>query len=437
MSAASVLNVENLGKAFRHYDREFERVLSWFGFTPRSMTETWVLRDIGFEVAAGEALAIVGQNGAGKSTLMKLITGTLRASEGRVDLKGRVSAILELGMGFNPDMTGRENVLQAGGLLGYHRQALLSEMDAIADFAEIGDFFDQPMRVYSSGMHMRVAFALATAFRPDILIIDEALSVGDTHFQHKCFARIRAFRENGTTLLFVSHDRSAILGLCERAILLDHGRMLKDDAPDTVMDYYNALIASRESETISTRQRADGRVATRSGGGQASITGLSLQDMHGKSIEIAAVGAKVRLVAEITVKQAIERLVFGYAIKNRIGQTVFGTNTHYSGQSEQTLLPGEKVTVTVDFRMDIAAGDYTVTTALSGDETHLSTNYEWQDVALVFSVANLNHPPFDGLAYLPPHIDVQRSGPVAQRADDPESSVAPASGSITHQAGSR
>ena len=195
-----LLTVRELGKSFRDYGSEWRRFAAWFGLRVRIKSENWVLRDISFSVAPGESIGIVGQNGAGKSTLLKLITGTMKATTGTVAVHGRIAAILELGMGFDPDLSGRANVYHSAGLMGFSRRAIDGVIVDVETFAEIGEYFDEPARTYSSGMQMRVAFAVATAFRPDILIVDEALSVGDAYFQHKCFKRIREFREQGTSL---------------------------------------------------------------------------------------------------------------------------------------------------------------------------------------------------------------------------------------------
>jgi lipopolysaccharide transport system ATP-binding protein len=211
--SGAVLQIDNLGKAFREYRMEWQRMLSWFGARPVAASEFWVLRGVGFQVEAGECVGIVGQNGAGKSTLLKLVTGTLRPTEGTVRVAGRIAAILELGMGFNPDLTGRDNARYTAGLMGMSPHQIDAIIPAVEEFAEIGEYFDQPLRTYSSGMQMRVAFSVVTAIRPEILIIDEALSVGDAYFSHKSMARIRRFREEGTTLLFVSHDPGAIQSL--------------------------------------------------------------------------------------------------------------------------------------------------------------------------------------------------------------------------------
>ena len=222
------LHLRDVGKAYREWGSEWRRFASWFGMHPKPESEDWVLRHVSFEVRAGEAIGIVGQNGAGKSTLLKIVTGTLRPSEGVVATAGTIAAILELGMGFNPDLTGRENVLHSAALMGHPNDKVLAAMPEIEAFAEIGEYFDHPVRTYSSGMQVRVAFAVATAFRPDVLIVDEALSVGDAYFQHKSFDRIRQFQKQGTALLLVSHDAAAIQSLCSRAILLERGHVLRD-----------------------------------------------------------------------------------------------------------------------------------------------------------------------------------------------------------------
>ncbi|MGZ8341581.1 MAG: ABC transporter ATP-binding protein, partial [Telluria sp.] len=213
--------VVNLGKAYKQYPTRWSRLGEWMlPFKGARHKLKWVLQDINFQVAAGEAVGLIGINGAGKSTLLKLITGTSQPTTGSVHMTGRVAALLELGMGFHPDFTGRQNVYMSGQLLGMTVEEIRELMPQIEDFAGIGDYMDQPVRVYSSGMQMRVAFSVATARRPDILIVDEALSVGDAYFQHKSFDRIRQFRKQGTTLLLVSHDKQAIQSVCDRAILL-------------------------------------------------------------------------------------------------------------------------------------------------------------------------------------------------------------------------
>ncbi len=298
-----------------------------------------MLKHINFAIEPGEAIGIIGQNGAGKSTLLKMITGTLQPTQGRVQVNGRIAAILELGMGFNPELSGRQNVYHAAGLMGFDVQQINDVIGDIEAFAEIGEYFDEAVRTYSSGMQMRVAFAVATAFRPEILIVDEALSVGDSYFQHKSFERIREFQRLGTSLLIVSHDRGAIQSLCSRALLLENGSIIKDGPPEQVMDYYNALIAEKENSTVQVKQLADGTVQTQSGSGEATIGTVALYDMQGTPVEFVAVGDKVTLSVQVEVHAPIPELVVGYVIKDRLGQHVFGTNTHHLGKARRRLKP--------------------------------------------------------------------------------------------------
>ncbi|KAB7768001.1 MULTISPECIES: ABC transporter ATP-binding protein [unclassified Xanthomonas] len=404
------LQVTGLGKAYRKWSSEWLRALSWFGVPLEPAEEHWVLRDVNFSIRAGETVGIVGQNGAGKSTLLKLITGTTMPTAGSVERIGRVAAILELGMGFNSDLTGRENVRHAAGLMGYSQGQIDAAMAGIEDFAEIGEYFDQPVRTYSSGMQMRIAFSVATAFRPDLLIVDEALSVGDTYFVHKCIKRIREYKEAGTTLLIVSHDPSAVISLCDRAILIEKGRLLMDGDAAGVMDYYNALIAQKEDDVdIQQMVNERGELVTVSGNGQATVENVMLLDEKGDPLEFVAVGQRVRLRVDIVCVGDIARLVVGYLIKDRLGQAVFGTNTDHTRQVVERASAGERICFIAEFDANMGAGSYSVSVALSSTETHMVDNYEWRDLALVFKVANIGKPRFDGVAWLPAEISMQRT----------------------------
>lgn len=404
-----LLVATDLGKVYRSYRAEWQRVLSWLGIRIRPQAEHWALRHVSFQVAPGEALGVVGQNGAGKSTLLKLVTGTARANAGGVSVAGRVSAILELGMGFDPELSGRENCRHAAGLMGYGAAEIARMLPWVEDFAEVGDYFDQPMRTYSSGMQMRVAFAIATAVRPDLLIVDEALSVGDAYFQHKSFARIRAFREQGTALLIVSHDRSSVIELCDRALLLDQGRLIRDGGVEEVMDYYNALIAERENQTVTVTRLDDGRVQTISGTGEATVAEISVHDAQGAPVEFINVGQAVELRIRARVLEPVPRLVLGYMIKDRLGAAMYGTNTHYTSQALESVPAGAVVDFSIRFPMNLGPGTYSISTALVSSETHLVNNYEWRDLALLFTVANLDKPSFTGSAWLSPSIELRQS----------------------------
>ena len=403
------LHLRDVGKAYREWGSEWRRFASWFGLHPKPESEDWVLRHVSFEVRAGEAIGIVGQNGAGKSTLLKIVTGTLRPSEGVVATAGTIAAILELGMGFNPDLTGRENVLHSAALMGHAHDKVLAAMPEIEAFAEIGEYFDHPVRTYSSGMQVRVAFAVATAFRPDVLIVDEALSVGDAYFQHKSFDRIRQFQKQGTALLLVSHDAAAIQSLCSRAILLERGHVLRDGKPQDVMDYYNALIAERENTQLREDEHESGRTRVVSGTGEATVQSVTLHDRDGALVEHVNVGDEVELRLSVRVDTDIPRLVLGYMIKDRLGQQIFGTNTHHTEQALHDARAGDVVEYRARFRMNLGPGSYSVSTALVSTETHLVNNYEWRDLALVFTVSNFDKPYFIGSAWMPPHIELVRA----------------------------
>ena len=401
------LVVSHVGKAYKRYAGKWARMLEWLTGKTRH-DKNWVLRDIHFTVNPGEAVGIVGVNGAGKSTLLKIITGTTQPSSGSVHTEGRVAALLELGMGFHPDFTGRQNVFMAGQLLGLHSDEIAACLPAIEAFAEIGDYIDRPVRTYSSGMQMRLAFSVATAVRPAVLIVDEALSVGDAYFQHKSFNKIREFREQGTTLLIVSHDRSAIQSLCDRAILLERGFVIKDGPPEEVMDFYNALIAERENATVEVKRLDDGRAQTTSGTGEARVASIELRNEQGETVEYVNVGEPVRLEVKIRLHADLPELVFGYMIKDRLGQSVFGTNTHHLKVEMAQLKKDELLTLVFSFPANIGLGSYSVSTALHVADTHLATNYEWRDQALMFNVVNVNRDQFVGVNWIPPLVEYQR-----------------------------
>ena len=401
------LVVSHVGKAYKRYAGKWARMLEWLTGKTRH-DKTWVLRDIHFTINPGEAVGIVGVNGAGKSTLLKIITGTTQPSSGSVHTEGRVAALLELGMGFHPDFTGRQNVFMAGQLLGLHSDEIAACLPAIEAFAEIGDYIDRPVRTYSSGMQMRLAFSVATAVRPAVLIVDEALSVGDAYFQHKSFSKIREFREQGTTLLIVSHDRSAIQSLCDRAILLERGFVIKDGPPEEVMDFYNALIAERENATVEVKRLDDGRAQTTSGTGEARVASIELRNEQGETVEYVNVGEPVRLEVKIRLHADLPELVFGYMIKDRLGQSVFGTNTHHLKVKMAQLKKDELLTLVFSFPANIGLGSYSVSTALHVADTHLATNYEWRDQALMFNVVNVNRDQFVGVNWIPPLVEYQR-----------------------------
>ncbi|MXP52134.1 ABC transporter ATP-binding protein [Pantoea sp. Seng] len=399
--------VSGVGKAYKIYQRKVHRLMEWIipGIKSQHSLK-WILKDINNEINEGEAVGIIGINGAGKSTLLKLITGTAKPTTGKIDISGRVAAMLELGMGFHADFTGRQNVYMSGQLLGLSVEQINQLMPEIESFAEIDDYIDQPVRVYSSGMQVRLAFSVATAIRPDILIIDEALSVGDAYFQHKSFERIREFRRKGTTLLLVSHDKQAIQSICDRAILLNKGEVAMEGEPEAVMDFYNALLADKEKKSIKLSIN-DGKLATLSGTGEARISRIDLLNENNESVESLQVGQAVSLKIQAEIYEDIDELVVGYVIKDRLGQPVFGTNTHHMRNVLSELTAGKKLEYTFSFDANLGVGSYSIAVALHSSDTHVARNYEWRDLALVFTVVNSGKPSFIGVAWMPPQLEIK------------------------------
>ena len=391
----SLLSVRGLGKAFRVYSSELHRFARWFGMPAKPSEEHWVLRNINFEIQSGEAIGIIGQNGAGKSTLLKMITGTLQPTEGQVQVNGRIAAILELGMGFNPELTGRQNVFHAAGLMGFGAEQIQQAMPDIEAFAEIGEYFDEPVRTYSSGMQMRVAFAVATAYRPEILIIDEALSVGDSYFQHKSFSRIREFQKLGTTLLIVSHDPGAVKSMCNRAILLDNGAVVKEGQPEEILSYYNALIAKKEGTKI-VQKNIEERIETVSGTGEAVFSDIQLYNENEESVKVVRVGESVVIHCKVVVNQSVDSLVLGFGVTDRLGLMMFGTNTLHTKQVIYDAREGDVYLYKVSFLANLGIGNYAVHCSLVEDGNHTEKNFEWRDGAFVFDVVNVDKNTFIG-----------------------------------------
>ncbi len=407
----TVLHVEQVSKCYSKFSSGWSRMLNWLGFSVQAQSSYWANKDISFSVQSGEAVAIIGQNGAGKSTLLKMITGTVRPSHGQITVNGRISAMLELGLGFNMEFTGRQNAYMAGGLMGMSHADLDALMPEIEAFAEIGSFFDQPLRVYSSGMQARLAFAVATAVRPDVLIVDEILSVGDSYFQHRSFDRIRQFKEQGTSIILVTHGMSDVRSLCDRVILLDKGQVLKQGAPDEVVDFYNALIAKKENEKLAIEQSRgkEGWLQTRSGNGAALVKKLELRsDATGEVLAAAQVGQAVSLHCEVEVCDAIPELVLGVMIRDKQGSVIWGTNTWHTKAVQTELKRGDQLVYRLPFSCHLGPGSYSVTTALTRGESHLDQNFEWSDNLLVFDVINVDKAIFIGSQWINAGFSVER-----------------------------
>ena len=403
------IEVTHVSKAYKHYASLKGQLAEWLlGGLKKTHTLNWILSDIHFSVNPGEAVGIVGMNGAGKSTLLKIITGTSYPTIGSVTTHGRVCALLELGVGFHPDCTGRQNAVTIGQLMGYSTADIRRFLPTIEAFAEIGPYIDRAIRVYSSGMKMRLAFAIATTMTPDVMIVDEALAVGDGYFQHKCFKRIRELLAQGTALLFVSHDNAAVTALCDRALLLHQGKIAMQGNPEAVMNYYKALLADFEAKQIQHQVQPNGRFQTISGTKEASILEVKLLNNNQEIVETIHVGDMVTLRILVLAAIELSDLTIGYEIKDVFGQPIFGTNTYHLNHHLTDIANQEILECRFRFAANVGVGDYSISVALHSSYDHLEKNYEWRDLALTFQVTNLDKPSFLGTSWLPPQLECIR-----------------------------
>lgn len=405
MSSSNVaILIEGLSKCYQIYERPSDRLRSflmprvrrWTGQPPKAYCrEFWALRDVSFEVARGETVGILGRNGAGKSTLLQLICGTLTPTHGRVVTRGRVAALLELGSGFNPDFTGRDNVYMNAALLGLTKPETDACYDAIVEFADIGDFVDQPVKTYSSGMMVRLAFAVQAQVEPDILIVDEALAVGDAKFQARCFERLRQLKENGTSILLVTHSTEQIVTHCSRAILLSDGGVLDSGEPRRVANRYLDLLFGRERAVVPTSAPAvadsaavPGKLAAfplsyredlfaqhrgynpheyRWGDGSAAILDFYLAADDELYPAVLSSGQTIRLGVSIRFQKELLRPILGVTVKTKEGVTVYGANSEtldahgikVLGQSDSF------AAVEMAFTCRLAQGDYFISLGLA------------------------------------------------------------------------
>jgi ABC-type polysaccharide/polyol phosphate transport system ATPase subunit len=417
------LRVEGVSKQYRIYDHPGDRL-------KESLTrgrwkwhrEFWALRDIAFEVEKGTTTGIIGPNGSGKSTLLQIITGTLEPTHGSVWYEGRVAALLELGAGFNLEFTGRENAFMNAALMGFSRKETEALFPTIERFAEIGDFIDQPVKTYSSGMYIRLAFATAVSTEPQILIIDEALSVGDALFQHRCLRRIKQMQESGTTILFVSHDPSAIKALCSRTILLNNGRVDIDGKPADVLNRYQGLIMEREEayDAAATTQAeasmtsetdllltpdAPLRFTYRHGDRSAEILSAEVLNDAKQIADLCETGDPLMARMRIKFNCTIDDPVFGFLIRNRHGVHAYGANTEQKGLSFGKVERGEVVEVSFAFESWLGTDLYSVSFAVHSAE---GISYDWMDGVHFFHVASTG--PVEGIANLNATASLKRLG---------------------------
>lgn len=396
-------------KRFRVYDRPLDRLKEWL--TPKGVSyhwAYWALRDISFEVERGASLGIIGANGAGKSTLLKILCGTLCPTHGAVAIHGRITGLLELGCGFHPEFTGRQNIYLNARLLGLSDAEIEEKLPAIMAFAEIDDFIDHPLRIYSTGMALRLGFSVAANIDPDILIIDEALAVGDAYFQQKCIKHLRAFREKGGTLLFVSHDPGAVKLLCDRAILLYEGRVLSDGAPDDVLDDYNAIIARNVTDHTLKRIEESSRkrhaAPMRAGSFDAVIRAIDITT-NGVETRSVVAGEDLRITVSLIALSDIPAPAIGIMIRDRLGYDIFGTNTHRMKHEIAALRAGEEVQIHFALPGHLSPGDYTITAAAHTGDDHLEECFDWADKFIAFHVLPGREQYSDGILRMPVTVE--------------------------------
>lgn len=384
-----VIDVRGLGKCYHIYERPSHRLLQGLvRGRKRYFREFWALRGVDLQVGPGQTVGIVGRNGSGKSTLLQMLAGTLAPTEGSVRVQGRIAALLELGSGFNPDFTGRENVYLNAAILGLGRDELDARLDDILSFADIGEFIDQPIRSYSSGMVVRLAFAVQAQVQPQVLIVDEALAVGDARFQAKCFARLKQLKQDGVAILLVSHSTDQIVQHCDHALLLDGGKAVCAGRPRDVVNRYLDLLFGKDGPQPSGGAQAvdplpaapfsgvDGGFEARPsynpheyrwGDGAAKIVDFELRSdtqLYPATLES---GTKLRLTLRIAFERDVVRPILGFLVKTKEGVVVYASNTEYKPLPDFTAsgAAGETIDVTLEFECRLADGDYFVSVGIA------------------------------------------------------------------------
>jgi lipopolysaccharide transport system ATP-binding protein len=401
MGEEIAISLKNISKSYKRYARPVDRLKEILVPSKNYAQEFWALRDINSQVPKGETLGIIGQNGSGKSTLLQIIAGTLTPTTGEVFVNGRVSALLELGSGFNPEFTGRQNVFFNGQILGLSREEIEAKFDEIAAFAEIGDFIDHPVKTYSSGMVVRLAFAVVANTEPSILIVDEALAVGDAKFQARCMKRIRHLKEQGVTILFVSHDSGSVKMLCNSAVLMNYGRILEVGGPKDVVNHYIALLSSDNNEVVIEKIKSDevtlieedndfikenqDQTLHRHGNKLAIVKNVKILDEKGKEIKKIETGGYFQISILVEAKAEISDLIVGISIRNLMGFVIYGTNTHLQKINLPGLQENQELKVLFQVPCYLNKGVYTVTVGIHSEE---GLSYDWVDELVVFEVNN-------------------------------------------------
>lgn len=424
MQSNLAINVCDVTKIYRLYDKPIDRLKESISLTHKKYhKEFFALDKISFSVEKGSTVGIIGTNGSGKSTILKIITGVLNPTTGSVEVDGNISALLELGAGFNMDYTGIENIYMNGTMMGFSREQMEAKLPEILEFADIGDFVYQPVKTYSSGMFVRLAFALAINVEPEILIVDEALSVGDVFFQAKCYRRMEEIRKTGTTILMVTHDMGSVIKYCDKVILLNKGEFLAEGPAGEMVDLYKKILAGRMDDLeADLAKRLDSNFSdmmelnndinkthakeyhglmkdkisinpnkTEYGDGRAKIYDLGLLDSKGELTNLLLKGEEFTIREKIRFNANIESPIFTFTIKDKKGTELSGTNTMFEGVEVKPVKPGDEAVVEFKQKMTLQGGEYLLSMSCTGFEngTHV-VYHRLYDVTFITVISNKN-----------------------------------------------
>ena len=418
----NAITVKDVTKIYKLYDKPIDRLKEALNpFHKEYHKKFYALNNLSFEVKKGETVGIIGTNGSGKSTILKIITGVLTPTTGEVEVNGVISALLELGAGFNMDYTGIENIYMNGTMMGFSKKEMDAKLQEILDFADIGDFVYQPVKTYSSGMFVRLAFALAINVEPEILIVDEALSVGDVFFQTKCYRRMEEIRQKGTTILMVTHDMGSIIKYCDKVVLLNKGNFVAEGAPGHMVDLYKKILAGQmegleaakdvdsdfsgetaeKEQKEKTYQLPHGKLMkdsltinsnrTEYGDGRAEIYDLGLFDQRGNLTNLLLKGEEFTIKEKIRFAAPIQSPIFTYTIKDKKGTDLTGTNTMFEGTDIKPVKAGDEYEVSFTQKMTLQGGEYLLSMSCTGFEQGEHTVYHrLYDVANITVISNKN-----------------------------------------------
>ena len=418
----NAITVKDVTKIYKLYDKPIDRLKEALNpFHKEYHKKFYALNNLSFEVKKGETVGIIGTNGSGKSTILKIITGVLTPTTGEVEVNGVISALLELGAGFNMDYTGIENIYMNGTMMGFSKKEMDAKLQEILDFADIGDFVYQPVKTYSSGMFVRLAFALAINVEPEILIVDVALSVGDVFFQSKCYRRMEEIRQKGTTILMVTHDMGSIIKYCDKVVLLNKGNFVAEGAPGHMVDLYKKILAGQmegleaakdvdsdfsgetaeKEQKEKTYQLPHGKLMkdsltinsnrTEYGDGRAEIYDLGLFDQRGNLTNLLLKGEEFTIKEKIRFAAPIQSPIFTYTIKDKKGTDLTGTNTMFEGTDIKPVKAGDEYEVSFTQKMTLQGGEYLLSMSCTGFEQGEHTVYHrLYDVANITVISNKN-----------------------------------------------